>query len=96
MATVDIRRQSAERLAVSQRNYRRARDRALVRLAHLYEDDYKALLAEEKARDKETGMAWDSLDRSPLSGLNASTAPQAADRGDTSSDRAQGNDGGQA
>ena len=41
--------------AISYRNYRRARDRALVRLTHAYPDTYRQLLAEEKAFDEVNG-----------------------------------------
>lgn len=47
--------------AVRQRNYRRARDRALVRLANLYPDLYKDLLKEEKENDKALGKEWVDL-----------------------------------
>ena len=44
--------------AISYRNYRRARDRALVRLTHAYPDTYRQLLAEEKAFDELNGKKW--------------------------------------
>ncbi len=44
--------------AVSYRNYRRARDRALVRLANAYPDTYKELLEQEKAIDETQGRKW--------------------------------------
>jgi len=44
--------------AISYRNYRRARDRALVRLTHAYPDTYRQLLAEEKAFDEVNGKKW--------------------------------------
>ena len=44
--------------AVSYRNYRRARDRALVKLAQLYPDAYKELLEREKANDEAQGRKW--------------------------------------
>jgi hypothetical protein len=44
--------------AVSYRNYRRARDRALVRLATAYPEVYKSLLEEEKASDEQLGKKW--------------------------------------
>jgi hypothetical protein len=46
---------TAKKKAVRDRNYRRARDRALVRLAHLYPDTYKQLLEIEKAFDEQRG-----------------------------------------
>jgi hypothetical protein len=48
--------------ALHQRNYRRARDRALVRLAHLYPDTYKQLLGIEKAFDEQEGKIWIAID----------------------------------
>lgn len=44
--------------AVSYRNYRRARDRALVRLAQAYPDEYKEYLEQEKASDENEGKKW--------------------------------------
>jgi len=48
--------------AVSYRNYRRARDRALVRLAQAYPDTYKELLEQEKAIDETQGRKWIDID----------------------------------
>lgn len=45
-------------MAVRQRNYRRARDRALTRLAQAYPDDYKEYLEQEKANDENEGKKW--------------------------------------
>jgi len=50
--------ETAKRKTVRDRNYRRARDRALVRLAHLYPDTYKQLLEIEKAFDEQEGKKW--------------------------------------
>ena len=44
--------------AIHHRNYRRARDRALVRLSHLYPNVYRDLLAEEKDNDQTEGKSW--------------------------------------
>jgi hypothetical protein len=44
--------------AIHYRNYRRARDRALVRLSHLYPNVYRDLLAEEKDNDQTEGKSW--------------------------------------
>ena len=43
---------------VHYRNYRRARDKALVRLAHLYPDTYKQLLDEQRKFDEQEGKNW--------------------------------------
>lgn len=52
------RRASAEKLLISQRNYRRARDRALTRLAVKYKKEYLQLLEEEKANDVAFNKKW--------------------------------------
>jgi hypothetical protein len=44
--------------AIHYRNYRRARDKALVRLAHLYPDTYKQLLDEQRSFDEQEGKSW--------------------------------------
>jgi len=44
--------------AVHYRNYRRARDRALVRLSHLYPNVYRDLLVEERERDEDEDKKW--------------------------------------
>ena len=54
----DRRIESAKRQAVAYRNYRRARDRALVRLAQDYPDEYKEYLEQEKANDENEGKKW--------------------------------------
>ena len=51
-------KQVSGRQSIHYRNYRRARDRALVRLAHLYPDDYKLLLVEERKSDEQQGKTW--------------------------------------
>jgi hypothetical protein len=53
---------SASNRAVYQRNYRRARDRALARLANLYPNVYRDLLEEEKIADEQMGKKWLDLD----------------------------------
>ena len=53
---------AAKNMAVRQRNYRRARDRALVKLAQLYPDTYKELLEREKANDEAQGRKWIDID----------------------------------
>jgi hypothetical protein len=51
-------KQVSGKQSIHYRNYRRARDRALVRLAHLYPDDYKQLLVEERKSDEQQGKTW--------------------------------------
>ena len=44
------------------RTYRKARDRALIRLSHLYPDTYKQLLAIERKFDEKEGKDWTGID----------------------------------
>ena len=53
--------QTAIRSSVAQRNYRRARDRALTQLANKYREEYLLLYTQEKERDKKEGKAWTDL-----------------------------------
>jgi hypothetical protein len=53
---------AAKNMAVRQRNYRRARDRALVKLAQLHPETYKELLEREKANDETQGRKWLDID----------------------------------
>ena len=50
--------ETAKNIAVSYRNYRRARDRALARLANAHPENYKELLEQEKAIDETQGRKW--------------------------------------
>ena len=61
MSDLERRTISAAKRATFQRNYRRARDRALVKLAQAYPDQYRNLLEEEMASDKAKGKAWPDL-----------------------------------
>ena len=56
--------ETAKRQAVQYRNYRRARDRALTRLAQAYPETYKELLELEKVSDDTTGAKWVDIDGS--------------------------------
>ena len=88
---------AAANMAVRQRNYRRARDRALARLAQAYPDDYKELLEQEKAIDETQGRKWIDIDGTTNSvGIRPTIAPiaglqQAGDGG-----KNEGNNGGEA
>ena len=83
--------------AVSYRNYRRARDRALSRLAKAYPNDYKELLEQEKASDEQLGKKWFATD--DVIGVtfvdtradSTATRPQATNRGED-----EGDNGGEA
>ena len=54
--------ETARRRATAQRNYRRARDRALTKLAQKYPDDYQILLEQERERDYAEGKTWLDID----------------------------------
>lgn len=84
--------ESAARLAVGQRNYRRARDRALTRLAQAYPNQYKELLEEERERDELEGKKWTTLADSPVFGVDY-TPPH---RGRATTTRARAGDGTEA
>ena len=51
-------RQVSGKQSIHYRNYRRARDKAIVRLAHLYPDTYKQLLDEQRSCDEQEGKSW--------------------------------------
>jgi hypothetical protein len=98
MDEITRRTQTATRKAIRDRNYRRARDRALVRLAHLYPDTYKQLLEMEKIEDEKQGKNWISIDGSTAISVGVHTrATGADDLAHTSNERAnQSYDGGEA
>jgi hypothetical protein len=79
MTETDRRIASAKKQAVSYRNYRRARDRALSRLANAYPDTYKQLLAEEKAFDEEQGKKWVDIDGSTNPSMDIRTRTNTSD-----------------
>ena len=56
-----VRVMQAKKQAIYYRNYRRARDRALVRLAQANPAQYTAFLREERQRDEEEGKTWTTL-----------------------------------
>jgi hypothetical protein len=65
---------AAKNMAVRQRNYRRARDRALVQLAQLYPETYTQLLEREKANDEAQGRKWIDIDgttNAPIASVSA-------------------------
>jgi hypothetical protein len=88
---------SAIKQAVYYRNYRRARERALTKLAQMYPDNYQDLLEKEKASDEQLGKKWLDINGTTASSLvdtragNANARPQAADNGED-----EGNRGGEA
>lgn len=77
--TVKRRVKSATRQAVSYRNYRRARDRALVRLAQANPAQYAVFLQEERERDRQEGKAWASIAGDTVSPSNSISNDPTAD-----------------
>jgi hypothetical protein len=87
---------AAKNMAVRQRNYRRARDRALVKLAQLYPDTYKDLLEREKAIDETQGRKWIDIDGN-TNGVDIRTVATATFTGQAGNERAnEGDNGGEA
>ena len=58
MERVRQRIETAKVQAVRQRNYRRARDRALARLSNDYPNVYRTYLEEEMEADESMGKKW--------------------------------------
>ena len=58
MSKIQRRIETAKAQAVRQRNYRRARDRALARLGNDYPNVYRAYLEEEIEADEKMGKKW--------------------------------------
>jgi len=71
---------AAAKYAVWQRNYRRARERALTRLAQAYPGEYKVYLEEEKENDYTQGKTWIDLDGNTNAGMDTNTGA-VTDRG---------------
>ena len=71
---------AAAKYAVWQRNYRRARERALTRLAQAYPGEYKVYLEEEKENDYTQGKTWIDLDGNTSSNMDTHTGAN-TDRG---------------
>jgi len=78
-------KQVSGKQSIHYRNYRRARDKALVRLAHLYPETYKQLLDEQRSFDEQEGKTWiiDSNSRLTV-GIHtrANAVPEVAGRTD--------------
>jgi len=73
MTETSRRIETAKRQAVRSRNYRRARDRALARLANAYPETYKELLEQEKVADVELGKKWVDIDGSTIPTMDIRT-----------------------
>lgn len=83
--------------AIYQRNYRRARDRALTRLREAHVEEYRAYLVEEKLKDEENGRTWivdDSSSGIPVRTYSYKDTFESGATGDVSP--TQGNNGGEA
>ena len=99
MTDLDKRIKGAMNMAVRQRNYRRARERAMTRLSNAYPETYKELLEQEKIVDEQMGKKWIDIDGSTdqYMDLNASASPTGGGEGDKASSSAdKSNDGGEA
>ena len=95
MGDLNRRMATAARQAVHNRNYRRARDRAMTKLAHLYPDTYKQLLGIEKAIDEQEGKNW--IDLTGPVGVASSTSTSSRDfTAATKAGASASNDGGEA
>jgi hypothetical protein len=85
--------------AIHHRNYRRARDRALVRLSHLYADEYRRLLVEEREVDELEGKKWvgviDNTRLTITTHTRANAVPDVAGRTDYDREN-EGYNGGEA
>lgn len=87
---------AAANSAVRQRNYRRARDRALVRLAHAYPDTYKQLLEMERKADEVEGKKWIDLTGNTMPTLGIRVRAKGdRDKAPTKTGTNEGNNGGQ-
>ena len=87
---------AAKNMAVRQRNYRRARDRALVKLAQLYPETYTELLEREKANDETQGRKWLDMDGNTI-GMDTRSITTVNAQADTSNQRTnEGYNGGEA
>lgn len=89
---------AAANQAVHYRNYRRARDRALTRLATAYPETYKELLEQEKANDEQLGKKWLDLNGTTTAGELGTRPVATAGHDNQTSNQGtnQSNDGGKA
>ncbi len=55
-------KEAPKKQIIYERNYRRASERALIRLSKEYPTLYRKYLEEERRRDEETGKAWIDYD----------------------------------
>jgi hypothetical protein len=92
------RMKAAANQAVQYRNYRRARERALVRLANAYPETYKELLEQEKAVDEQMGKKWLDINGTTTNSELGSrpTTTSALEREASNRGEDEGNNGGEA
>ena len=76
--------------AIHYRNYRRARDRALVRLSQAYPETYKELLELEKVTDETNGAKWVGIDGSSSFIVGVSAGGRGRERDSDPADIAEG------
>jgi len=72
LSNTERRIETAKAQAVRQRNYRRARDRALARLGNDYPNVYRAYLEEEIEADEKMGKKWIDISGSTKSARSRS------------------------
>ena len=91
-------KQVSTKKMLSYRNYRKARDRALIRLSHLYPDTYKQLLVTERNLDEQEGKKWIGIDGLSSLTIGTHTRANGANAFVTTNDESenQSNDGGEA
>jgi hypothetical protein len=88
--------ETAKRTAVIYRNYRRARERALTRLAQAHPEIYKEMLEQEKANDETQGRKWVDIDGN-TSNVGTQPITTVEHSNEASNNRAyKSNDGGEA
>jgi len=91
------RMKAAANQAVSYRNYRRARDRALTKLATAHFEHYKELLEKEKAFDEQMGKKWLDINGTTTAselGLRSTTELNSSSQASNGGEN-QGYDGGE-
>jgi len=72
LSKTERRIETAKAQAVRQRNYRRARDRALARLSNDYPNVYRTYLEEEMKADDQMGKKWLDITGNTKSSSNRS------------------------
>lgn len=64
---------TAVKMSVRQRNYQRARGRALVKLAKAHREEYRVYFEEEKLNDHTQGKTWLDIDGNTSSNMDTNT-----------------------